>query len=156
MVRCFFWTVFRWQFNTDLQGHLLLLWSIFWNVRLQLFSRHFLGETVVRARFNAINLSKRTGWNVFSDPGFNPLSRPPYFSAFSVFFAITVVVAPVIDSICFPQQDQVVEKTVESVQQHRTNQEIHPPWQMDGWSLLVSFWDGPCSGAMLVSGSVYL
>lgn len=34
---------------------------------------------------------KRTGWNVFSDPGFNPLSRPPYFSAFSVFFAITVV-----------------------------------------------------------------
>ena len=36
-------------------------------------------------------------------------------------------VAPVIDSICFPQQDQVVEKTVESVQQHRTNQEIHPP-----------------------------
>ena len=34
---------------------------------------------------------KRTGWNVFSDPGFNPLSRPPYSSAFSVFFAITVV-----------------------------------------------------------------
>ena len=26
--------------------------------------------------------------------------------------------------------------------------------KMDGWKTIVSFWDGLCSGAMLVSGSV--
>ena len=100
---------------------------------------------------------KRTGWNVFSDPGFNPLSRPPYFSAFSVFFAITVVG-------CSSHRFDMFSATRPSCGKDgrictaTSNQPRNTPSLTNGWLESTSFFLGwPMFRCyMLVSGSVYL
>ena len=91
----FFWNVFGWQFNTDLQGHLLLCWSIlinFFNVRLQLFSCQFqfLGWNSCQGPLQCKEPFSWTGWHVFSEPGCNPLPSSMFFGI-GLFFAIMVV-----------------------------------------------------------------